>query len=1029
MDVETRTVIRRINTSTYPNLPSNACMFIHRDLENNIWIGTNQGLVKYTHELNELIEPRSKNNFDFKSENNIARSITEDTNGNIWLGCNAGLIKHNYRDKITELLPVKLNSKQYKVLCIHNSNDGKIWLGTNGAFIFSIDTNSDLKLQTIDPVWFNNKSDIPIKAIGQFENTLWVGTQGVGLYYYNTISKKIHQQTAHKGISGSLSWDVILSLFKSECGTMWVGTYGKGCNYWHPSIQKFNYYRKTANNRLSLDLESINSIALDNKNRIWVSGYGGGSSLNILDRSQNKVLSLNTEIDNHYNYLHLDKTEPERYMWACRSDYSEQLYRIDILNRTIDKAYDISKNHLTIYHITEADNNLWLSSTKGIIRFNKQSGTSKYYYNLLGDSANVATAQVFNTTTDADGWLWLGTNKGLIHYHPESGKKETYTINSHKSRSISSNIVLSVLKDKNGNIWMGTDNGLNKLNPSSKTITTYNTKNGLSSDLIISLQEDEQGNIWMSSNQGLISLNPISNIVTNYTKDDGLQSNDFAQNSSFKAADGELFFGGTSGLNSFLPDKLKLNTCPANIKISQLNINNQTINFNKNSNAKQKLKKNIEYTKEINLTHNDRIVSFEFSSLNYISSHRNFFSYKLDGFDDEWSKPTQRNFVSFTNLRHGEYTLMVKASNNDGLWSKDIKELKIVVTPPFYHTLWFRTLLVLSIISLTLGFYFIRIRLLKNNEKKLKKLVKERTTSLQETNVILEEKSEEIMLQKELLEQKNEEIVTQYEALEQHRTNLEGIVSIRTQELEIAKNKAEESDRLKSAFLANMSHEIRTPMNAIIGFSTLLKQSELSDDEKDNFIDQIQTNGDSLLHLIDDIIDIAKIEAGQLQLIPKAIELHSLLNELESNFNQETVRLNKANLKLLLSLPQQEPKHFVSDPYRIKQVLSNLLSNAIKYTNEGSIEFGYTYESNSMLLFYVKDTGIGIASNYLQTIFDRFNKAANPEDRLYSGTGLGLSISKQIVTNLGGEMKVESKLEKGSRFSFTLPLIFNNSKS
>lgn len=241
-------------------------------------------------------------------------------------------------------------------------------------------------------------------------------------------------------------------------------------------------------------------------------------------------------------------------------------------------------------------------------------------------------------------------------------------------------------------------------------------------------------------------------------------------------------------------------------------------------------------------------------------------------------------------------------------------------------------------------------------------------------------------------------------------------------ELKAAKEKAEESDRLKSAFLANMSHEIRTPMNVILGFSRLMKLKSFSEEEKENYTDLIIQSGEQLLTIISDIIDVSKIDANEVTIEKSPCDINSLLDDLYSKFTMSLVN-NEVQLKINKGLNNKESV-IETDNNRLIQILSNLLENAGKFTKEGVIEFGYSI-SNNDLKFHVKDTGSGIASKDHDLIFDRFGQA-NQTHTFITGTGLGLSIVKGLVELLGGKIWVESKIDKGTAFYFTIP--YNNVK-
>lgn len=244
--------------------------------------------------------------------------------------------------------------------------------------------------------------------------------------------------------------------------------------------------------------------------------------------------------------------------------------------------------------------------------------------------------------------------------------------------------------------------------------------------------------------------------------------------------------------------------------------------------------------------------------------------------------------------------------------------------------------------------------------------------------------------------------------------------------LQKAKERAEASDHLKSLFLSNMSHEIRTPMNAILGFAEMLQDVELSIDEKDRFLDVIIKSGDNLLRLINDIIDISKIEAGQLKVIYSDCYINELFSDLEVFFNRELARLRKDHLTLYIQPGNSDPDFVVyTDPVRIRQIISNLIGNALKFTDEGFIELGYSIK-NKNIEFYVRDSGVGIPADQQKVIFERFGQVKDDAARNLSGTGLGLTISKNLVELLGGRIWLDSYPGEGSTFWFSIPFIIGH---
>jgi two-component system, sensor histidine kinase and response regulator len=276
-------------------------------------------------------------------------------------------------------------------------------------------------------------------------------------------------------------------------------------------------------------------------------------------------------------------------------------------------------------------------------------------------------------------------------------------------------------------------------------------------------------------------------------------------------------------------------------------------------------------------------------------------------------------------------------------------------------------------------------------------------------------------------------LTTKWENAKQNREYqqlLEEEVERRTSELskllehmKSLKEKAENADKMKSVFLSNMSHEIRTPLNSILGFTELLEyKKNITEEKKVRFLKAINNSGKGLLILINDIIDLAKIEAGHMQFYNEFFDLNTLFRELEEFFTFEAASKGKEQIEIIKVTPDDGQSYTIeTDPIRLKQVLSNLINNAIKFTNAGSVKFGFRESNDNQLYFFVEDTGIGIITEKHETIFKRFMQADMSEEEK-NGTGLGLAIAHNIVIKLGGKLELKSEPGKGTVFYFSLPL-------
>ena len=252
--------------------------------------------------------------------------------------------------------------------------------------------------------------------------------------------------------------------------------------------------------------------------------------------------------------------------------------------------------------------------------------------------------------------------------------------------------------------------------------------------------------------------------------------------------------------------------------------------------------------------------------------------------------------------------------------------------------------------------------------------------------------------------------------------NAEQVLAKVNLELMAAKTKAEQSDQLKSAFISNLGHEIRTPINSILGYTKILMESA-SDEQQRSHINVISQSGRYLLQLINDIIDISRIEADELKIVPSAVSVNDLMCNLKKQFDLYFFNNQKQNIGFRLNLPleKNDKPTVYTDEFRVKQVLSNLLSNAFKFTKSGSVELGYEIADRKELIFFVRDTGPGIRMIDKEIIFSRFRQGLNSSKQVVSGTGLGLAISKGLAKLLDGEIYVESVIGQGSIFYFKIP--------
>lgn len=425
------------------------------------------------------------------------------------------------------------------------------------------------------------------------------------------------------------------------------------------------------------------------------------------------------------------------------------------------------------------------------------------------------------------------------------------------------------------------------------------------------------------------------------------------------------------------------------INLASITLKNFGIVYTKQGNfesALSSLKESISLAQQSNLK---RILSEDYSLVSEIYSKQGNYNEALKNYklhSDIHDSIYVDEHINRINQLEVEYMLQQKEKDN-AILSKNNAEQNLIIQQNRDVFIIFGLIIVfLAVLSII---FFRYLKLSKKSAKELQKLNEEL-----EKRVSIRTQS----LQKEIKE---------------HNITAAALIK--------AKEKAEESDRLKSSFLANLSHEIRTPMNAIQGFTDLLKMPNLTNDKKDIYISTIKKSGNKLLLIINDIIEISKIDAGQIVPHFSPINLNDFFTDL---YNTLLVTIpDKKKVELKVTNHNSENLFISTDEVKLLQIMTNLINNAIKFTEEGSVTFGYEIINKKQIKFFVQDTGIGIDAKYKQVVFERFRRVENDLAIMKGGSGLGLAISKAYVEMLGGKIELESEVGKGSYFSFVLPLI------
>lgn len=764
---------------------------------------------------------------------------------------------------------------------------------------------------------------------------LWVCTFGGGVNYCDLNEKKFYTFRHDPEVSNSISGNYIRSVLEDDGQRLWIGTKYNGLNLYDFKTKKITFYN-TYNSVLKLKSDDVTALTIDNDHNLWI---GSSSGIQIL--------------------------KPDRKeLWKPAGNEKFPGYVIE----TLAKDYY---------------GNIWFGNHTnrfGVIWKDRQNNFQvKYYgegYFILSDEKK---PELMVSSTH-------GLKRLLIDKEGNILKTDHYLAGSNRN-SLSSNYTYPIRKQNDSTFWIGTiGGGLNRLilrKDDSYTIKAYNRDFGIFND-VESLEIDNSGNIWMGGN-GLICFNPKTGKSIRYDKNDGLQGNSFKVGASYKGNDGKLYFGGTSGLNYFYPDQIKPNPIAAKPILTELLINNRKPNFGGSGSLKENsITQILTYAKSLTLDYLQNNFTISFSGTHYANPLKCKYRYKLTGYDEDWKYTDGKNpNASYSNLNYNNYTFTVEATNNDGIWSTGQASVLIMITPPWWKSLFAKLVYVLLFAGALLWIYIYQARWYK-----LKREIAVRAA----------------------YENKREEMHQQREELYQQQLQ----------------------------FFTNISHEFRTPLTLILGpLESLMNNNDNS--LLNNSYQLMFRNVKRLINLINELMNFKKVADSAIKLQVQSLKIITFCKNLYLEF-QNLAMDKDISFKLVDHTTAENGEQLSNffDVQILEKILFNLLNNALKYTNAGGqvtlelffdrndfkpsfdAEFHLTNEqhtANKYIYFLVSDTGIGISKESISNIFNRYYQIG----KNHLGSGVGLALVKSLTQLHKGNISVYSERNKGTEFLVALP--------
>ncbi|WP_037302334.1 hybrid sensor histidine kinase/response regulator transcription factor [Runella limosa] len=933
------------------------------DPEGNIWVGAGQNSVFKislpTHLKNGF---PSEANFTkdliikeffldaVKNQENIIRYISFSTNHQAVIVTNYGLYQIDWKNpRTTTRIPVAFNQKspwatedkQGRLLIAQSSRSILFW---KDSILKNVPTSVPVDQSLIIK---NAPQSLFIRKIadGQF---LITSDKYLWLMSSDEILRRgvLTPSSAFSALPPEIGARAML---KDSAGNIWLGTGGYGLRKLNPQFRHFHSY---------LPKTSVYQIYQDHQGRTYICSP---FDLFLVERTTNKAVSLKLN-SGRYRLHHLvqdrqgvfwltvtDELLKQELLWKFSTDW--KLLKTYLLPSNVLLGYRYNKT------LEDKEGNLWLADTRNqLVKFIPQTEAFRVYsYQHLFPKNS--TDEILDLYQDHAGRLWIGTQKGLVKVENPQANTPSFRLyrNSRTDRkSLSNDVVSSMIDDPyqpSRYLWVSTKGGgLERFDKQTDDFEHFTEEKGLPNKVVYGLLEDESKHLWMSTNRGIARLNVQTLTFRNFTKADGLQDDEFNTQSYFKAASGELLFGGVNGLTIFRASEVAESKMKPIVKIIGLKINNKTIEPGDESSI---LLQSIDYLPPLHLAHDQNLVTLEFALNDFTNSARNRYRYQLVGVDKNWVEAGTNRFANYAQLPAGNYTFRVQGSANGEEWSRPIA-LRIQINPPFYRT-WWAYLLYFSLLA------YVVYRLYLNQLR-------------------------QAILRSQVAAGKREA------------------------------ERLEELDALKTRFFTNISHEFRTPLTLLIGPLADLKAQM----PHISVFNTMLRNGNRLLHLINQLLDLSKLEAGQLQPDIRQQDLIMFLKILGESY-QSLAKSQKIQFEIIRNI-DSAIAYFDED--KVEKIVSNLLSNAFKFTPQGqSVTLSIHYEeATARCILRVIDTGIGIAESRQKHIFDRFYQIDSSVQRQYEGTGIGLALVKEVVQVLKGNIYLQSRERQGSTFTVELPV-------
>jgi len=956
---------------------------LYQDSSGLMWLGTRgNGVYSFDPVSQQLTSYRHKPDDPRSLSNDQVQTVVEDRSGTLWIGTFGGLDRFDratggfteYRHDDREP-----RSLSYDVVWdLLEDRAGTLWVGTDGGGLDAFDpSRRDFVHYRHDP---NDPTTLSGDRIGclaeDTQGALIVGTFTAGLSVLDPTRTTFGGARHHANDPSSLVNDTVFDCAADRSGLVWLATAG-GLDMYDPLRQAVTLYRPGPNPSTDLASEIVAAVHEDRRGRRWVGTTDRG--LDVVDRQTGQVTHYPADTTGQglsNPYVSAITSDPSGAVWV--GTHGGGLYRLDPDANTFTAYRHAPGNPRSLSDDTvmdllvARDGALWVGTRSGgLNRLDPSTGTFTHYGHDPADPASLSADIVHTLAETANGDIWAGTiGGGLDRLDPATGAVRHFRHDPADPATLGDDSVNALLVDRAGVLWVGfAGGGLDSLqlapgDPGRASVRHYREQDGLASDEVASMLEDglatdaTPGTLWIATGRGLSQLDAARQTFRTYGPEAGLPPEPLTRAHAIGQR-GTLLFGSLGGLIELDPGELLADGYVPPIVLTDFLLANQRVRPGANG----PLTRPVDRTDTIQVSWDQRVISFEFAALDFRRPGLNRYRYMLDGFDRQWIEvDSTRRLVTYTNLEAGTYVFRVTGSNGSGVWNPTGRTLTLIITPPWWATWWFRSLLAVLLIGGVDASYLWRVRTLQAQQRRLETLVAQRTNELQ--------------------------------------------AALGTRDV----------------FLRTLAHDLKTPLLSLTWHVEALQHSvQRGSPEPARLADDLQAiaaGAGEALAAIDELHDLTRLEAGApLPLNREPIDLAAFVEQLvgargATAPDQFRVEVRTAGLRV------------DGDRARLTRVLNNLVDNAVKYGRAGgnvyiSIERDHD-QGTEWAVVRVQDVGIGIPAGDLPQVFERYQRGSNATH--IPGEGLGLASVRQLVQLHGGRVEVDSGEGVGTTVTVRLPL-------